>query len=61
MCADSNPNEGHEALVELERHFEQTDRNFQILTENIDGLHIVAGSKNVIELHGNINKIRCSK
>jgi len=47
----------HKALAELETIIPE----FILLTQNIDGLHAKAGSKNVIELHGNIWFDRCSK
>lgn len=47
------PNLAHEALVELERHYEVT-----IITQNIDDLHERAGSSQVIHLHGEILKAR---
>lgn len=34
-------------------------KNFKIITQNIDGLHFEAGSKNVIEIHGNLRELRC--
>ena len=49
------PNPGHFALVELERASEK----FTLITQNVDGLHVQAGSKNVIELHGNIRSNKC--
>jgi NAD-dependent deacetylase len=51
------PNEGHRALVEMEAIF---PRMF-LFTQNIDGLHQRAGSKNVQELHGSIWRVRCLK
>lgn len=49
------PNKGHYALTKLE------EMGFlkAIITQNIDGLHQKSGSKNVIELHGNINEFNC--
>ena len=49
------PNAAHLALAEWQSRFE----NFQLVTQNIDGLHQKAGSRNVIELHGNIWRARC--
>ncbi|MGV6862424.1 MAG: SIR2 family NAD-dependent protein deacylase [Putridiphycobacter sp.] len=49
----ANPNQGHYALVELEKHFDVT-----VITQNIDNLHEKAGSKNVIHLHGEILKAK---
>jgi NAD-dependent deacetylase len=51
------PNQGHYALVEMENKFS----DFTLITQNVDGLHRFAGSKNVLELHGNINLVRCSE
>jgi NAD-dependent deacetylase len=51
------PNPGHVALAELERHFER----FTLVTQNIDSLHQRAGSREVVELHGNIARVKCSR
>ncbi len=51
----ARPNPAHYALVELEKKVER----FLLLTQNVDNLHKVAGSKNVLELHGNIFRARC--
>lgn len=51
------PNAGHYALVEMEKKIEK----FTLITQNVDGLHRMAGSLNVLELHGNILKVRCSE
>ena len=51
------PHAGHMALVELEQYFE----NLQLVTQNVDGLHQLAGSADVIELHGNIMQSICSE
>jgi NAD-dependent deacetylase len=50
------PNAGHYALVEIEQHIP----DFTLITQNVDGLHQRAGSQRVIELHGNITRVRCS-
>ncbi len=55
--ARSKPNPGHLALAELEKLFEE----FYVITQNVDGLHQKAGSKNVIELHGDIWYVRCTE
>lgn len=52
---DAKPNVGHIALAELERR----GRLSAIVTQNIDGLHQIAGSKTVYELHGTIRKGFC--
>jgi NAD-dependent deacetylase len=53
----AQPNAGHEALVELERH----GKLHALITQNIDGLHLKAGSSPglVIEVHGNVHKVMC--
>ncbi len=51
------PNAGHYALVEMEKRFNE----FTLITQNVDGLHRMAGSKNTLELHGNILRVRCSE
>lgn len=52
----AKPNDGHHALVELEKR----GKLFCVITQNIDGLHQVAGQSDVIELHGNTRKIFCT-
>jgi NAD-dependent deacetylase len=51
------PNAGHYALVEIEKRIPQ----FTLVTQNVDGLHRMAGSRNVLELHGNIQRVRCAE
>ncbi len=51
------PNPGHYALVEMERKFP----TFTLITQNVDGLHRMAGSTSILELHGNIQRVRCSE
>lgn len=55
--AAMRPNAGHEALVRME----QLRPEFTLITQNVDGLHEAAGSKNVIRLHGDIWTLRCMK
>lgn len=50
------PNPGHYALVEIEKRIPA----FTLITQNVDGLHRMAGSRNVLELHGNIQRVRCA-
>ncbi|WP_350288211.1 NAD-dependent deacylase [uncultured Croceitalea sp.] len=47
------PNDGHKALVALEKEF-----HVNIITQNVDNLHEQAGSKNVLHLHGELLKVR---
>lgn len=55
--AAARPNAGHDALVKLEERAAE----FTLITQNVDGLHDAAGSKNVIKLHGDIWMVRCVK
>ncbi len=50
------PNPGHYALAEMARRVP----HFTLITQNVDGLHAAAGSRDPIELHGNIHRVRCS-
>ncbi|MGB3681597.1 MAG: NAD-dependent deacylase, partial [Rubrobacteraceae bacterium] len=56
LVGEAEPNPGHRALVELEERIP----SFTLITQNVDGLHERAGSRNVIELHGNILRTICS-
>ncbi|MFG0285441.1 MAG: NAD-dependent deacetylase [Phycisphaerales bacterium JB039] len=53
-CVDCQPNPGHHALARIERELAQRGALFTLATQNIDGLHQRAGSRNVLELHGTI-------
>ena len=55
LIAKAEPNDGHKVLA----HMEESFPDFWLITQNVDGLHQKAGSKKVIELHGNIWKVRC--
>ena len=54
--AKATPNPGHKALAELERRIP----DFTLVTQNVDGLHARAASRNLIELHGNVLRSKCS-
>ncbi|KAL2653814.1 hypothetical protein R1flu_021942 [Riccia fluitans] len=53
------PNASHYALAALQQRCKQEGKNFKLLTQNIDGLHMQAGSTEVVELHGSLWKTRC--
>jgi NAD-dependent deacetylase len=55
IIEDIKPNPGHLALVDFQNHFDK----FDLITQNVDGLHHQAGAENVIELHGNIRRNKC--
>jgi len=57
IIGKARPNAGHEALVRMENFYSQ----FTLITQNVDGLHRKAGSRNVIEIHGNLWRVRCTK
>lgn len=57
LVAKAEPNAGHRALVVLENRVS----DFVLITQNVDGLHRRAGSRNVVELHGNIGRVKCSR
>jgi NAD-dependent deacetylase len=50
-------NRAHEVLAEMESEFNR----FWVLTQNIDGFHSTAGSNNVIEIHGNMHRMKCTQ
>jgi NAD-dependent deacetylase len=57
LIAEAQPNAGHFMLAQLE----QSTPNFTLATQNVDGLHQAAGSKAVLELHGSIWKLQCTR
>jgi len=57
LIAPVEPNAGHRVLAGWEGLF----GDLTVITQNVDGLHAKAGSRNVVELHGNIWKLRCTK
>jgi NAD-dependent deacetylase len=60
LIHEARPNPGHVALAEMEQLTTDHERKFSVITQNIDGLHQKAGSQNIIELHGNIMREKCS-
>lgn len=57
MILDASPNKAHKKLAQLEQEGKLT----AVITQNIDGLHQAAGSRNVLELHGSIHRNYCQK
>lgn len=55
LISQALPNPGHTALAALGTRFKE----FTLVTQNVDGLHRLAGSRDVIEIHGNITRSRC--
>ncbi len=54
---EAKPNMAHKKMAE----FEKANKSIGVITQNIDGLHQKAGSKNVYELHGSIHRNYCTK
>ncbi|KAL2610324.1 hypothetical protein R1flu_028897 [Riccia fluitans] len=52
------PNASHYALAALQQRCKQEGKKFKLVTQNIDGLHMQAGSTEVVELHGSLWKAR---
>lgn len=57
MCLDAKPNLAHIKLAKMEK----AGKLIAVVTQNIDGLHQMAGSKKVYELHGSIHRNYCMK
>jgi NAD-dependent deacetylase len=55
IITSAQPNPGHRAIAELERLLPQV----VVVTQNVDGLHQAAGSRDVIELHGTMRRAKC--
>jgi len=53
------PNAGHEALARLERGAAKRGADFLPVPQNVHGLHPAAGSRRMVELHGNIRRVKC--
>lgn len=57
IIGNAQPNRGHTAIKALEDIFE----NFFLITQNVDGLHARTGIKNMVEIHGNLWRVRCMR
>lgn len=57
IIGKAEPNSGHMAIKELENMF----NNFLLITQNVDGLHGRSGIKNMVEIHGNLWRVRCER
>jgi len=55
LLEDVQPNAAHIALARIE----EVVTDLLLITQNVDGLHQAAGSKNMVELHGNIRRSHC--
>jgi NAD-dependent deacetylase len=59
QIAGARPNAAHLALAQVE-HRLRADQSLTVITQNVDGLHSLAGSTRVIELHGTLRRSRCT-
>lgn len=57
LLAEIRPNLGHFALADLESRVE----SFMLVTQNVDGLHELAGSRRVLKIHGDIWWVQCTR
>lgn len=57
LYTDAKPNKAHQALARLE----EQGKLKAVITQNIDGLHQAAGSKEVLELHGSVHRNYCTR
>ncbi|CAG9794946.1 unnamed protein product [Diatraea saccharalis] len=60
VAAKAQPNAGHIAIANYEKKY-GSEKSITVITQNVDGLHARAGTKKLIELHGNLYKTRCIK
>ncbi|MFC5301016.1 NAD-dependent deacylase [Azospira restricta] len=56
-CRGARPNLAHEVIASLERIVPEVI----VYTQNVDGLHLAAGSRHVIEIHGNLHRLSCTR
>lgn len=56
-CRDAGPNRAHHVIAELESRFDRV----WTLTQNVDGLHHAAGSERVIDIHGDVHWLVCTR
>nr|MBL8410096.1 NAD-dependent deacylase [Dechloromonas sp.] len=55
-CRGAQPNAAHSAIAALDRHLDRV----MVFTQNVDGLHRAAGSREIIEIHGNLQHLVCT-
>ncbi|MDG3003438.1 SIR2 family NAD-dependent protein deacylase [Paludisphaera mucosa] len=55
-CRGARPNRGHRVLAEMDGYFDSV----WVLTQNVDGLHGAAGSRHVLDVHGDLHEILCT-
>ncbi|PKO87775.1 MAG: NAD-dependent protein deacylase [Betaproteobacteria bacterium HGW-Betaproteobacteria-12] len=55
-CRGAQPNAAHRAIACLDDHLDRV----MVFTQNVDGLHRAAGSREIIEIHGNLQELKCT-
>lgn len=60
VVSQASPTPAHLALARYGERLAQAGGSLTVITQNIDGLHARAGSRSVVELHGNLRRTRCS-
>ncbi len=55
-CRGAQPNAAHRAIASLDGHLDRV----MVFTQNVDGLHRAAGSREIIEIHGNLQELECT-
>jgi NAD-dependent deacetylase len=61
LVREAQPNAAHEAIARLEGRLGNGTGSVTVVTQNVDGLHGRAGSRDLIELHGNLFRVRCTR
>jgi len=61
VMLEKQPNAAHLALAQAEQKLKEQGKRLVIITQNIDELHKRAGSENIIELHGSLFRVSCTK
>lgn len=56
-CRDARPNRGHEVIAALERELPRV----WVLTQNVDGFHRQAGTEKIIDIHGDVRNLACTR
>jgi len=56
-CRGTRHNRAHEVIAEMDRHFERV----WTLTQNVDGFHRAAGTRHIIDIHGDLHDLRCTR
>ena len=56
-CRGAKPNAAHLAIAALDEHLDRV----MVFTQNVDGLHRQAGSRDIVEIHGNLQELECTE